>query len=299
MIKARHLYLVDASMYVFRAWHSIPDSMRDKQGWPVNAVYGYTHFLCQLIEQRRPEYIAAAFDESLATSFRNEIYPPYKANREPAPTELKRQFRHCRAITESFGITTYSSPRYEADDLIGTLAHRMRKKDFSITIVSADKDMAQLLQRGDRLYDFARDIETPFAQISNRYGVKASQIVDMLALAGDAVDNIPGVPGIGVKTAVALLNEFGSLDRIYTRLEKVGSTSLRGAGRVQRLLDEHREQAYLSRELSRIACDAPIEHGVRKLRRRRPDTAVLYELFTRLRFGERLNKRVATLGETI
>jgi 5'-3' exonuclease len=295
MTTARRLYLIDASMYVFRAWFSMPDSMQDKQGRPVNAVYGYTHFLCQFIEQHTPDFIAAAFDESLATSFRNEIYPAYKANREPAPEELKRQFAQCKHMTESMGISTYSSDRYEADDLIGSLAAKMRNKGFAITIVSADKDMAQLLQRGDRLYDFAKGIEYPFAQISRKFGVKASQIVDLLALAGDAVDNIPGVPGIGNKTAVALLQHFDSLDRIYARLESVAQLPLRGAARIQGLLSEYREQAYLSRELSRIACNAPVEYGVRRLKRRQPDQAVLHTLFNRLQFGERLRSRIAQL----
>lgn len=273
----------------------MPDSMTDAKGWPVNAVYGFTAFLCQLIEQHKPEYVAVAFDESLSQCFRNEIYPAYKANRESAPEELKRQFTVCRQICELMGLACYSSHRHEADDLIGSLVHKMRKQDFRSVIVSGDKDLAQLLQRGDSLLDFARDTQYGYQHIRGRFGVKPAQMIDLLALAGDAVDNIPGVPGIGNKTAISLLERFSSLEKLYTQLDKVAGMPIRGAKRVQSLLEVHQQQAMLSQQLARIACDVPVKAGVRILRRKQADMRALNALFDKLQFGDRLRKRIAEL----
>lgn len=296
MPATRTQYLVDASIYVFRAWFSMPDSMTDASGWPVNAVYGYTSFLCQLIEQQRPEYMAIAFDESLTSCFRNEIYPDYKANREPAPEELKRQFALCRKVSELMGISCYSDKRYEADDLIGTLAHKMRRQKFKSVIVSGDKDLAQLLQRGDQLFDFAKNNRYGHSHIREKFGVKPAQMVDLLALAGDAVDNIPGVPGIGKKTAVALLEKFSSLEKLYNNLHRIDSLELRGSKRIRSLLEEHEQQALLSQKLATIHCNAPVKAGVRLLRRQTPDYKALQRLFNRLNFGERIRQRIHNLS---
>ena len=141
-------YLIDASVYVFRAYYSMPDDMVDRDGNPVNALYGYCRFLGDFIEQVRPEHVAVAFDESLSTSFRNEIYPEYKANREPAPDELKRQFQQCRRYTRALGLMSCADAAYEADDLIGTLVERGRSMGRPSTIVSRDKDLTQLMQAG-------------------------------------------------------------------------------------------------------------------------------------------------------
>jgi 5'-3' exonuclease len=295
MPASRTQYLVDASIYVFRAWFSMPDSMTDARGWPVNAVYGYTSFLCQLIEQHRPEYMAIAFDESLTSCFRNEIYPDYKANREPAPEELKRQFALCRQVSELLGVSCYSDKRYEADDLIGTLAHKMRKQNFKSVIVSGDKDLAQLLQRGDQLFDFAKDNRYGHSHIREKFGVKPAQMVDLLALAGDAVDNIPGVPGIGKKTAVALLEKFSSLEKLYNSLHRIESLDLRGSKRIRSLLEEHEALAFLSQELATISCNAPVKAGVRLLRRQSPDYKALDRLFKGLSFGDRIRQRIRDL----
>ena len=295
MTAVRTQYLVDASMYVFRAWFSMPDSMVDGKGWPVNAVYGYTSFLCQLIERHEPEYIAVAFDESLAACFRNDIYPDYKANRESAPEELKRQFALCRKVTEQMGISCYSSKRYEADDLIGTLAHRMRRQNFKSIIVSGDKDLAQLLQRGDQLYDYAKDIRYNYNQVREKFGVRPTQMIDLLALAGDAVDNIPGVPGIGKKAAIALLDKYASLEKLYHNLHRVDSLALRGAKRIQALLEEHQELAFISQELATISKNAPVKAGVRLLKRKPPDYKGLHSLFNKLDFGERIRQRILDL----
>lgn len=197
-------YLIDASIYIFRAWFSIPDSMTDTDRNPVNAVFGYARFLSDFLETVQPEFVAAAFDESLTTSFRTEIYPEYKANREPAPPELKRQFEQCRRVTRALGIMDCADGAYEADDLIGTLAAGMRDAGHCVTIVSRDKDLVQILQDGDSMWDYAGDKTTRYDQVHGAFGVRPEQMVDFLGLAGDSVDNIPGAPGVGQKTATAL-----------------------------------------------------------------------------------------------
>jgi 5'-3' exonuclease len=276
----RRVYLVDASIYIFRAWYSVPDTLENADGQLINALHGFAGFLAGFLEEVEPEYLAVVFDESLTSSFRNEIYPPYKANRETPPEELKRQFMFCRKLVESLGLAAFSSDRYEADDLIGTLATRLREHDFSVVILSADKDLAQLLVPGDMLWDYARNRRHHYEKVPDWLGVQAGQVADWLALSGDAVDNIPGIPGIGPKTAAALLAEFGSLEDIFNGLERVADLKLRGAKRVQNLLTEHREAALLARRLTGIALDPDMQAGVSDVQRRqvmKQDVSVVCE----------------------
>lgn len=286
------LYLVDASLYVFRAWHSIPDEFQDDEGWPTNAVHGFARFLVELIERERPQHIVVAFDEALDSCFRNALYPAYKANREPAPEELKRQFAHCRTLCEALGLSVLSHSQYEADDLIGTALATMRLQGFRGVIVSADKDLSQLLDEADEQWDFARGQRWGAAGVPERHGVQARQIADYLALTGDAVDNIPGVPGIGAKTAAALLGHFGSLDALLERVEEVPFLRIRGAASAAAKLRGHREQALLYRQLTTIALDAPMDTAVAPFARGRgvPDT--LLALCERLRFGPLTRRRL-------
>ena len=250
-------YLIDASVYVFRAYYSIPDDMLDADGNPVNALYGFCRFMGDFLEQVRPEHVAVAFDESLATSFRNEIYPDYKANREPAPEELQRQFAQCRRYVRALGITDYGHQRYEADDFIGTLVDRGRQRGLPSTIVSRDKDLAQLLTRDDVFWDYAGRGKIAYDKVPEVFGVWPEQIADFLALAGDSVDNIPGVPGVGKKTATALLEFFGNLEAIYENLDRIHEVPVRGAKTLGAKLETHRDAAELARQLTGIALDAP------------------------------------------
>jgi DNA polymerase-1 len=249
------VYLIDASIYIFRAWYSVPDDLLNSAGDPINALHGFAGFLAGFLEQVKPQHLAVAFDESLTTSFRNDIFPAYKANREPPPPELKQQFAYCRTLVQALGLADFSSQRFEADDLIGTIAARMRARGFAIVVMSADKDLAQLLEAGDMLWDYARNRRHQHHDVHAWLGVEPHQVADWLALAGDAVDNIPGVPGIGAKTASALLAEFGTLAEIYRQIDAVAGLKVRGAARVQRLLREHRADALLARELTGIAID--------------------------------------------
>ena len=255
------LHLVDASMYVFRAWHSMPDEFHDADGWPTNAVHGFARFLLELLERERPRHIAIAFDEALDSCFRNAIYPAYKANRDPAPPELRRQFAWCKALCKAVGLVTLAHTDYEADDLIGTAVHVGRRDGFRSIIVSADKDLSQLLQADDEQYDFAKAVRWKADGVKARHGVHAHQIADYLALTGDAVDNIPGISGIGAKSAAILLAHFESLDALLARIDEVPFLRLRGAAGMATRLREQREHALLWRQLTTIALDAPLPDG--------------------------------------
>ncbi len=279
------LYLIDASMYVFRAWHSMPDAFFDIDGHPVNAVHGFARFLLDFLERTRATHAVTAFDIALTSSFRNTIYPAYKANRDPAPPELKRQFEYCRELAAAFGLAVLADAIYEADDLIGSVLDAMRHEGLPAVIVSADKDFGQLLGPGTEQWDYARGQRWGATGVPARLGVEAHQVVDYLALTGDATDNIPGVPGVGAKSAAALLAHFGDIEALFTRLDEVPFLRLRGAASLAAKLRAHAEQARLSQTLARIALDAPVPRTVDGLLRHAPDIQTLDALFERLRIG--------------
>jgi 5'-3' exonuclease len=273
--------------------------MTDGDGQPVNALYGFGRFLGDLLEEARPEHVAVAFDESLASSFRNGIYPAYKQNREPAPPDLKRQFILCRELCRLLGLAEFGSPTHEADDIIGTIATRLRGAGHRAVLVTRDKDLAQLVRDGDHYWDYAGERRYGYADIEGQFGVRPERMADFLALTGDSVDNIPGVPGIGPKTAAALLAVFGSLEEIYDGLDRVGALPIRGASRLAARLREHREAAYLARRLTAIACDMPLEFELETLRRRRPDLDGLGAFYDRQRFGAALRRQAERLAGTL
>ena len=292
-VPAPSLYLVDASLYVFRAWHSMPaDGLHDADGWPTNAVHGFARFLLDLLERERPRHIAIAFDEALDSCFRNAIYPAYKANRDPAPAELKRQFAYCKALCSALGLPVLAHREYEADDLIGSALVAARGDGFRGVIVSADKDLSQLLATNDEQWDYARGLRWGAAGVKARHGVHAHQIADYLALCGDAVDNIPGVPGVGSKTAAVLLGHFGSLDALLERIDEVAFLRLRGATTVAARLREHREQALLYRKLSTIACDAPLLDCAPPFARATADAGTLAAFAEAVGFGPMTRRRL-------
>lgn len=285
------VYLVDASIYIFRAWFSISDEFSNAAGQPTNAVYGFTGFLCSLLEQTQAEHIGVAFDESLSKSFRNEIYPEYKANRDPAPEELKRQFAWAMDVAEAMGLRCFTDQRYEADDLIGTLAVHWRERGHPVCVVTSDKDLAQLINKGDSWWDFTRNRKLDPAKIKDKFGVYPQQIADYLALTGDSVDNIPGIPGVGPKSAAALLSHFDDLDAIWERVDEVRHLSIRGAASLHRKLVEHRAAAELARQLTGIETRVPSALEDPGLTRGELDEARLNRLFDELDFGGMLRRR--------
>ena len=290
-------YLIDASVYVFRAYYSMPDDMVDEAGNPVNALYGFCRFLGDFMENVTPEFVAVAFDESLTESFRTELYPEYKANRDPAPEELKRQFAQCRRYVRSLGVMELASPRYEADDLIGTLVEHGRRQGRPSTIVSRDKDLTQLLGKDDVFWDFAGKGKLRYEEIPGSFGVWPEQIADFLALAGDAVDNIKGVPGVGKKTAEKLLQHFGSLDDIYDNLDRVHEVKVRGAKTLGAKLETHRSDAMLARRLTGIACDAPIDDAESMLRPAPPALGAINSLFDEAGIGMALRRQAERVSD--
>lgn len=295
MSQTETVYLIDASVQIFRAWFSVPADFSDDQGRPTNAVYGFAGFLCGLLEQRRPSHIALAFDESLTTSFRNQIYPEYKANRDPAPEELKRQFAWCRQLGEALGIPCHGHDLFEADDLIGSLGYAWRQRGYTSCVVTSDKDLTQLLEEGDSWWDLSRNKRLDMAGVEAQFGVPPHLIADYLALTGDAVDNIPGVPGIGPKTAAKLLQHFGSWEALWNGLDQVPGIAMRGAASTAKKLQEHRPAAELARQLTGIHCQIPEVMADPQVEKRPGSSAAVNDLFDQLGFGPMLRRRCLAL----
>jgi DNA polymerase I len=291
------IFLIDASVYIFRAYHSMLPDRVDRDGNPVHAVFGFARFLGDLIERVRPRYIAVAFDQRAASSYRNRIYPLYKANREPAPADLVVQFQHCRELCRHLGLPAFVSPEYEADDIIGTLGCQMREEGIRSAFITRDKDLAQLVRSGDLYWDFGAREQFGYHDIERHFGVTPERFADYLALTGDDVDNIPGVPGIGHKTASSLMKAFESLDDLYADLSRVAGLKLRGARTLSDRLREHRDSVFLARKLTRITCDMQLGVDAEGLRRRRPDSPALTDLYDRLGFGPFLRRQGERLAQ--
>jgi len=295
---------IDASYFIFRAYHSMPPDMMDADGNATHALYGFARFLCDLLENARPERIGVAFDACLRSegSFRNGIYPAYKANREAPPAALKRQFELCREFCRHMGLAEFASTQYEADDIIGTLAAHARKAGLRNVLVTRDKDLSQLIRDGDVFWDYSGNARYHYHDIGARFGVMPELIADFLALTGDAVDNIPGVPGIGKKTAAELFAIFGSLDELYANLDRVPAMKMRGATAVAAKLAMHKESAYLARRLTGIVCDMPLVFTLDELKPRAPDVAALDAFFDAHGFGNILRhqaRRIAGARATL
>ncbi|MGS2722241.1 5'-3' exonuclease [Porticoccus sp. GXU_MW_L64] len=253
------LYLIDASIYIFRSYFALPDNWHSEQGWPSNAVQGYANWLLTLLQRQHPQYLVAAHDESLGTGFRHQLFPDYKANRALPDETLAFQLNACRELNDLLGITHLASHSHEADDIIGTLAEFGRQQGLRPIILSRDKDLAQLLQAGEQLWDFPSGDAKGVQQLEEGFGVRLSQLPDYLALVGDSIDNIPGVPGIGPKTAVALLQQFEDIEAIFTNLDTLATVPVRGAASLGGKLEHCKAQLQLTRQLTTIRCDAPLE----------------------------------------
>ncbi len=252
-------YLIDSNIYVFRAWHGAPVTLRDAQGRALNAVHGFAEFLLRVLEDIGESPVALAFDVPQAQPYRRGIYPDYKAHRPPAPDDLRPQFDLCRHFAAGLGLPVHVSPHFEADDVIGTLAAHLRQQGHAITLLTADKDLAQLLQDQDRWWNHGRTEVLDSRGVERVWGVPPHLIADLLAITGDAVDNIPGVPGIGRTTAARMLRKWGSLEGILRNLHAIGAQHFRGAPRAQKLMLEHEATVRLARQLTGIVCDIPLD----------------------------------------
>jgi len=292
------VYLIDASVYIFRAWYSLPSDLADPDGQPTHALYGFARFLNDLIERRRPRHVAVAFDPQHGSCFRHSLYPAYKANREPAPPALARQFALCREYCRHLGVAEFAADLYEADDLIGTLAALCRAEGLAVTVVSRDKDLAQLIGPKDVFWDYGEAVEYRYDDIAARFGVRPERMADYLALRGDSIDNVPGVPGVGAKTAGLLMTLCASLEELFERLDAVAQLPVRGAASLPERLRTHRAAAYEARALTRIVCNVPLAARQADLQRRAPDLAQIEAFCAGQGFGALLQRQAQRLSLT-
>lgn len=246
------VYLLDSSIYIFQAWFGIPDRFQDAHGRPVNAVYGYLKTLLAQLQALNPVYMLAAFDESLFSGFRHTLYQPYKANRALPDDDLARQLHLCRALTQLIGVHCVGDEVYEADDWLALGAQTARLSGLRSIVLTRDKDLAQLITPGDLWWDWSADIQRDHPALQAHWQVRPEQIADLLALTGDSADNIPGVPGVGDKSARALVQHFHNLENLYANLEAVREMNVRGANRLYTALLDTEEDAFLFRELIRL-----------------------------------------------
>ena len=285
------IHLIDASIYVFRSYYSVATEFRDRDDAPVHAVFGFLNTLMGLLADAQPTHVAVCFDESLTTSFRNRLYPPYKANRELPPADLAAQFDYCQHLCRALGLCVLVDGEFEADDLIGSALHALRPHGFRGVMITGDKDFSQLVGEHDEIFDVSRRERLDAAGVKRKHGVRPEQFADYLALMGDSVDNIPGIHGIGAKTAATLIGHFGSLDALLERVDEVAFLRMRGAAQVAEKLKSGREDARLFRQLSTIATYAPVPTDPNGYRIGHADPAVLQELLDRLRFGPITRRR--------
>jgi DNA polymerase-1 len=285
----QRLFLIDGFSNIFRAFYAIRN-LSNSKGEPTNAVYGFVQMLRKLLREDNPELVGVALDVSGET-VRSEKFEDYKANRAPMPEDLRPQVPWIRKAIEAHNIPILEEPRYEADDVLGTLAKKAAAAGYDVVLVSSDKDLMQLVDEHVSLYHTGRDKLYSPATVEEDFGVPPERVVDVLALKGDAVDNVPGVPGIGDKGAVQLIKEFGSFDELLDRADEVKRKSYREG------LQEHREQAVLSHELVTIHTDLPIEFEPEALQHDPPDREALEELYREMEFFSLLEELKAT-GET-
>lgn len=248
--------LVDAMAYIFRAYYS-QGERQGPQGQPTGASFGFLDFLIRLIVRESPSHLAVVFDSG-PRSFRNEIFPAYKANREAAPEDLPPQFEQCEALAQALGLHVFKLANYEADDILATLAVQASAAGHKVRIISGDKDLAQLVDDKVSVHDPSRSRRFTLITVPRHFGVRPEQMVDYLALTGDASDNVPGVRGVGPKTASALLAAHADLDAVYDALADIPALPIRGAKGLPAKLTAGRESAYLSRELVTLKRDLPL-----------------------------------------
>ncbi|MBX9699836.1 MAG: DNA polymerase I, partial [Acetobacteraceae bacterium] len=263
----KHLILVDGSGYIFRAFHALPP-MSNPAGVPVNAVYGFTQMISRFLTDHRGSHIAVVFD-SARTTFRSDIFPDYKAHRPEPPEELRPQFALIRDATDALGVCKAEQPGYEADDLIAAYAKTFAADGGRVTIVSSDKDLMQLIRPGVEMLDPIKQRPIREPEVLERFGVPPEKVVEVQALAGDPTDNVPGVPGIGVKTAAQLITEYGDLETLLASTAQIKQPKRRQA------LEENAEKARISRRLVALDADAPLPVPITALEARPPERASL------------------------
>jgi ribonuclease HI len=271
------LYLLDGSSYIYRAYYGVRD-LATAAGMPTNAVFGFTRMLLDLLQEHRPDYLTVVFDRPREETFRREIYPEYKAHRDAMPEDLEPQITYIRKILAALNIPSLEAPGFEADDVIATLARRYAAEGIEVTVVTGDKDLMQIVDDRISLLDTMKDKRSGPAEVLDRFGVAAGLVPDVLGLAGDTSDNIPGVPGVGEKTAAELVRRFGSMEGVLQWKHLVN-----GKKRKENL-HLYADQARLSKTLATVRYDVELEVSLAMLERQAPNLAALMPLLRELEF---------------
>ena len=296
--KTDHFYLVDGSGYIFRAYYALPPLSRKSDGLPTGAVSGFSNMLFKLLEESRsdnsenkPTHFAVIFD-SARKNFRNEIYKDYKANRSETPDDLIPQFEYIRKAVQAFNLPSIEQLNYEADDLIATYAKQIINLVAKVTIISSDKDLMQLVSKNIRLFDPMKSKVIGEKEVMEKFGVKPQQVIDVQSLAGDSSDNVPGVPGIGVKTAAELINKYKTLDRL---LDKAGEIPQK---KRKETLINHKKTALISRELVTLKDDVSVKDKIENFSIKEVEKDKLYNFLREMEFNRLLSQAISLYGES-
>jgi len=277
MSKRKTLYLIDGSSYIFRAFFGVRQQLSTSKGFPTNALYGFINMLQKVIREEKPDYLVVAFDSPDKT-FRHKIYPNYKANRDAPPEELSRQFPYFEPLVKAYGLSSIRRPGFEADDIIGTLAKKGKQKGLEIVIVSGDKDMMQLISPHIYMLDTMKNKKFMDKEVVEKFGVQADKVVEVMGLMGDSSDHIPGVAGVGPKTAAELIRKFGSIEALYKRIDEVEKKN------VKEKLERDKENAFMSRELVCIDTAMDLEFNSDLMKLGKVDSAKLKKMFEEFEF---------------
>ncbi len=295
--KTDHFYLIDGSGYIFRAYYALPPLTRKSDGLPTGAVSGFCSMLFKLLEdsksnenKHKPTHFAVIFDSARKT-FRNEIYSDYKANRSDAPDDLAPQFEYIRKSVLAFNLPSVDLVNYEADDLIATYVDQILKKGAKVTIVSSDKDLMQLFKNKVRIFDPMKNKFISEEDVQNKFGVDPSKVIDVQALAGDSSDNIPGVPGIGVKTAAELINKYGNLEKLLKSAHEIKQNKRRET------LIENKDKALISKRLVTLKHDAPVNIALSEFKLKEIDKDKLFKFLREMEFNRLLSSAISKYGE--
>ncbi len=280
------VYLIDGSSYIFRAFFALPP-LSNASGLPTHAIYGFTNMTLKFLKTYRPEYLAVVLDAGRET-FRNQIYQDYKSNRPEAPPDLIPQFPYIRRVLEAMNVTVLELRGYEADDLIATAAKYFSTRGTQVVIVSGDKDLMQLVADGVQLLDSGKDKWIGVDGVREKFGVEPDKVVEVMGLMGDSTDNIPGVKGIGEKTAIALIQKYHTLETLFDHLHELETSGLKGVERIRKALIAGKDAAFLSRDLATVRTDVPIQVELEQLRYQGGYREKLQELFTELEFTQLL-----------
>ena len=295
--KTDHFYLIDGSGYIFRAYYALPPLTRKSDGLPVGAVSGFCNMLFKLLEDskssenlNKPTHFAVIFD-SARRNFRNDIYPDYKGNRSDAPDDLIPQFDYIRKSVLSFNLPSIELINYEADDLIATYVEQILGEGAKVTIVSSDKDLMQLFKKNVRIYDPMKNKFITKEDVNKKFGVEPKKVIDVQALAGDSTDNIPGVPGIGVKTAAELINEYGTLEILLKNADKIKQNKRRET------LIGNKDKAIVSKKLVTLKNDVPVKNKIDEFKLKNIDKSKLYSFLREMEFNRLLSLAISTYGK--